>query len=87
MTQQSTPSPFMQQTDPKSFGMEAAASIDAKNLDIVKDQMFHEALAYKKCSIYSDIFDEPALKSMAGGFAQHHRQHFDALQNYLDTHQ
>lgn len=86
MTQQNNSSSFMQQTEPKDFNMETAASIDSKNLDIIKDQMHHEALAYKKCKIYSEILSEQPLKDMAGAFAQHHKEHFNALQNYLDSH-
>lgn len=78
-------SPFMRQTDPKSFNAEAAASMDTKNLDILKDQMYHEALAYKKSKVYSELFTEQPLRDMASTLAQHHRQHFDALQNYLDS--
>ena len=69
------------------FNMEAGASIDAKNLDIIKDQMYHEALAYKKCQVYASSLSEQPLKEMASTFAQHHKQHFDALQNYLNSHQ
>ncbi len=88
MTQaNNSPSEFMKQTDPKNFSTEASANLDAKNLDILKDEMFHEALAYKKCKIYSELLDEQPLKDMACTFAQHHKQHFDALQNYLDSHQ
>lgn len=61
--------------------------IEAKNLDILQDQMHHEALAYKKCSIYAGYFTEQPLKDMANSAAQHHKQHFDALQNYLNSHQ
>jgi len=82
-----SPSEFMKQTDPKNFSAEASANLDAKNLDILKDEMFHEALAYKKCKVYSELLDEQPLKDMACTFAQHHKQHFDALQNYLDSHQ
>lgn len=78
-------------TDPvpasANFNMEAAAPIDTKNLDILKDQMFHEALAYKKCKVYASSLGEQPLKDMANNFAQHHKQHFDALQNYLNSHQ
>ena len=81
----------MKQTSPTDpvpsnnrFQMEAAASIDSKNLDIIKDQMYHEALAYKKCKLYGDSLQEQPLRDMAHNFAQHH---FDALQNYLNTHQ
>lgn len=49
--------------------------------------MYHEALAYKKSRIYAEILSEQPLKDMANRFAQHHKQHFDALQNYLDSHQ
>ncbi|MEA4970910.1 MAG: ferritin-like domain-containing protein [Candidatus Pelethousia sp.] len=75
-----------------AFKMEAAAStsapkIDTKNLDIIKDQMYHEALAYKKCQVYANSLSEQPLKDMATNFAQHHKQHFDALQNYLNSHQ
>ena len=84
----------MKQTSPTDpvpsnnrFQMEAAASIDSKNLDIIKDQMYHEALAYKKCKLYVDSLQEQPLRDMAHNFAQHHKQHFDALQNYLNTHQ
>ena len=87
MTQQNNSCSFMRQTEPGNFNMEAAASIDSKNLDIIKDQMQHEALAYKKCKVYSEILSEQPLKDMACTFAQHHKQHFDALQNYLDSHQ
>ena len=74
----------MKQTSPTDpvpsnnrFQMEAAASIDSKN----------EALAYKKCKLYGDSLQEQPLRDMAHNFAQHHKQHFDALQNYLNTHQ
>ena len=70
MTQNDTSS-FMKQTEPVNYKMETAQSMmDTKNLGIIQDQMYHEA-----------------LKDMANRFAQHHKQHFDALQNYLDSHQ
>ena len=83
-------------TDPvpasSAFKMEAASpsgskQIESKNLDIIKDQMCHEALAYKKCKIYSSSLNEQPLKDMANNLAQHHKQHFDALHNYLNSHQ
>ena len=77
-------------TDPvpsSSFKMETAAPIDSKKLDIIKDQMYHEALAYKKCKVYASSLQEQPLRDMANNFAQHHKQHFDALQNYLNSHQ
>lgn len=81
------PSQFMQQTDPKNFSTEASANLDARNLEILKEEMYHEALAYKKCKVYSELLAEQPLRDMACTLAQHHKQHFDALQNYLDSHQ
>ena len=81
MTQNDTNS-FMKQTEPVNYKMETAQSM----MD-TKDQMYHEALAYKKSRIYAEILSEQPLKDMANRFAQHHKQHFDALQNYLDSHQ
>lgn len=66
--------------------MTDAPQIDSKNLSIIEDQLQHEALAYKKCSVYSGYFQDQALKSIANTAAQHHKQHFDALQNYLNSH-
>ena len=65
----------------------ASAQIDSKDLGIIQDELYHEALAYKKCSLYSQYFTEPQLQSMAGQAAKHHKQHFDALQGYLNSHQ
>ncbi|MDR0841113.1 MAG: hypothetical protein LBN26_06985 [Christensenellaceae bacterium] len=78
-------SPFM--APPNTFNMEASAPLDTKNLDILKDEMFHEALAYKKCMVYAQCLGEQPLKDMASDFAQHHKQHFDALQSFLNCHQ
>ena len=62
-------------------------SINNTDLTVVQDEMYSEALAYKKCSVYADRFGDQTLKSMAQAHAEHHRQHFDALQNYLNTRQ
>jgi len=60
--------------------------IEAKNLGILQDQMQHEALAYKKCSVYSNYFSEQPLKDLAVNAANHHKAHFEALQDYLNSH-
>ena len=41
---------------------------------------------YKR-QVYASSLSEQPLKEMASTFAQHHKQHFDALQNYLNSHQ
>lgn len=64
-----------------------APQIDTKNLGITQDQMHHEALAYKKCCMFTEWFTEQPLKDLSNRAAQHHKQHFDALMNYLNSHQ
>ena len=68
------------------MGGMAQPEIEAKNLGILQDQMHHEALAYKKCMIYSGYFTEQPLKDLSYNAAQHHKRHFDSLQNYLNSH-
>ena len=74
--------PSSSPTDPVSGGPQ----IETKNLGIVQDQMYHEALAYKKCCVYSEWFTDQNLKDMVNRAAQHHRDHFNALNNYLNSH-
>ena len=68
-------------------GGSANNSINNKDLGVVQDEMYSEALAYKKCTVYASRFGDQSLKSMAQAHAEHHRQHFDALQNYLESKQ
>jgi len=62
------------------------AEIETKNLGIVQDEMHHEALAYKKCRMYSEWFSEQPLKDLSDRAAQHHKAHFNALLTYLNEH-
>lgn len=48
--------------------------------------MHHEALAYKKCRVCSEWLSDQTLKDIANRAAQHHKQHFDSLDNYLRSH-
>ena len=78
--------PFFSATNNASTEAASFAQMDTKNLGISEDQMHHEALAYKKCTLYSEYFQDQTLKNLANCAAQHHRQHFDALQSYLNCH-
>lgn len=71
---------------PNSWNMEASEPLAVKDLDIIKNQLNHEALAYKKWSVYSGYFQDQTLSDMASTTAQHHKQHFESLQNYLNNH-
>ena len=77
----------MQQKNNSPWFMEdgGQGSIDTKDLGTVQDEMYAEALAYKKCRVYESRFQDQALKSMASTHAEHHRQHFETLRNYLDS--
>ncbi|MBQ5986315.1 MAG: hypothetical protein IJL59_03525 [Clostridia bacterium] len=77
----------MQQNNNRPWFMEGSAQggIDTKDLGTVQDEMYAEALAYKKCKVYESRFQDQALKSMAAEHAEHHRQHFDALNSYLGS--
>ncbi len=60
--------------------------IESKNLSIIEDQLKHEALATKKCEVYAGYFADPALKSTVEQLATHHRDNFNNLLGYLETH-
>jgi hypothetical protein len=75
-------------TGSMNWNTEAASSVgtmDTKDLSILQDEMHTEALLYKKCSVYSGYFNDPALKDVANRAAEHHRRHFDSLHGYLNA--
>ncbi len=68
-------------------GQAQTPQLTATNLKVLVDQMQHEALASKKCEFFSTLIADPALKGMAMSLAQHHREHYDKLFGYLNSHQ
>lgn len=76
----------MQQNNRQPWFMDGSGQgpIASKDLGTVQDEMYSEALAYKKCKVYESRFRDQALRSMAQQHAEHHRQHFDALKSYLE---
>lgn len=75
-------------TGSMNWNTEAASSVGSigtKDLSIVQDEMHSEALLYKKCTVYSGYFTDPALKNLASTAAEHHRRHFDTLHGYLNA--
>jgi ferritin len=67
--------------------MPSKPQIEAKNLMILEDQMNHEALAAKKSETYAGYFSDSKLKQSADQLSQHHRENFNNLLNYLETHE
>lgn len=68
------------------FGTEVSSPLDVKSLGIIQDQLIHEALAYKKWTVYENSFTDTQLRQIAQRTASHHKQHFDTLQSYLNSH-
>jgi len=68
-------------------GQAQQPQLTATNLKVLIDQMNHEAIATKKCEFYSSLLGDPALKGMVMTLAQRHREHYDKLFNYLNSHQ
>ena len=62
------------------------ASLSSKNLTILEDQLNYEALNCKKLNVYSDSVNDSELKNVCQKAARMHKQHFDSLFNYLNSH-
>lgn len=57
-----------------------------KDLSILEDQLDHEQLAYKKCVNYGALLRDPQLQSFVYSLAEQHKQHYNSLFNYLNSH-
>jgi hypothetical protein len=68
-------------------GQAQAPQLTATNLKVLVDQMNHEALATKKCEFFSPLIADQAIKGMVMSLAQHHREHYGKLFDYLNSHQ
>lgn len=66
--------------------MQNQNTIQSKSLTILGDQMQHEFVACRKAEFYASGFSDPQLKSVAAQLASDHRQRFDRLLNYLNSH-
>ena len=58
----------------------------SKSLTILGDQMQHEYVACRKAEFYASSFGDPQLKAVANQLAADHRQRFNRLFNYLNSH-
>lgn len=61
--------------------------LDSNNLKVIQDQIAYEALLTKKYTEYSTMCTDSNLKNMCNQASQTHKQNFDSLKNYLDSHQ
>jgi hypothetical protein len=61
--------------------------LDSNNLKVIQDQIAYEALLTKKYNEYSTMCTDQNLKTMCTQASQTHKQSFDSLKTYLDSHQ
>ncbi|MBR6186239.1 MAG: hypothetical protein IKQ41_08245 [Clostridia bacterium] len=59
-------------------------ALTSKDLSVLEDQLTHMAMSCKVAQHHAEAFQNPQLKQVASTVAQHHRQHYDALLNYLN---
>lgn len=64
-----------------------AKNIEANNLKVIKDQLEHEVLMNKKYNECGGQCTDASIKSLCSEAGQIHRQNFDSLKSYLDSHQ
>ena len=76
-----------QQQQNQQQSQQGKSQLGSKDLSMIEDMLNHEAMAYKKCSLFSSYFTDEALSHMANMAAAHHKQHFEALQSYMSQHQ
>ena len=60
-------------------------SLTSKDLTVLEDQLTHMAMGCRVAEQYANEFQNAQLKNMAATVAQHHRQHFDALYQFLNS--
>lgn len=61
--------------------------LDDNNLKVIKDQLHYESLMNKKFNQYSTYCVDPQLKSLCNDASSVHKQNFNDLKTYLDSHQ
>ncbi len=77
----------MQQNNQQMQQMQQGqAMLTSKNLTILEDMLNYESLNHKKLDMYSQNCNDPQLKDICNKAAQLHKQHFNMLFNYLNSH-
>ena len=66
--------------------MNTMRQLEGKDLNILKDQLGCEELAYKKCLLYSQQIGDQQLKGFVNQLASQHKQNYNTMQQYLSTH-
>jgi hypothetical protein len=61
--------------------------IETNNLKILGDQLNYESLLNKKYTEYANQCSDPQLKNLCNEASQIHKQNFNTLKTYLESHQ
>ncbi|MFZ5966914.1 MAG: hypothetical protein ACOYVK_07040 [Bacillota bacterium] len=61
--------------------------LDAPNLKVLEDQLNYESMMSKKLDRYSEYCTDAQLKNVCRQAAQNHKQNFNSLLDYLNSHQ
>lgn len=61
--------------------------IEANNLKVIHDQIGYEALLNKKFHQYAEMCTDSQIKNLCNEASQVHRDNFNSLKTYLDSHQ
>ncbi|MCM8709817.1 hypothetical protein M2651_02115 [Clostridium sp. SYSU_GA19001] len=61
--------------------------LESNNLKVIQDQINYEALLTKKYNEYAGMCTDQNLKNLCTQASQTHKQNFDSLKTYLDSHQ
>jgi hypothetical protein len=72
---------------PKTQNNNQKPQLDSNNLKVIQDQIAYEALLTKKFNEYSSMCTDSSLQNICNQASQTHKQNFDSLKNYLDSHQ
>lgn len=61
--------------------------LESNNLKVLEDQLNYECLMNKKFSNYAEYCTDTELKNLCQQASTKHKQHYDNLLNYLNSHQ
>ncbi len=64
-----------------------AKKLSSKNLQILEDELNHEALLVHKYEQASTQCTDPQLRQLCTSIAEKHHNHFTTLLDYLNSHQ
>jgi hypothetical protein len=77
----------MNTTNNMGIGSQGNKQLASKNLSILEDQLNQEALLVKKFQNYASQCQDTQLQNMCNQMASKHKNHYETLLSYLNSHQ